>query len=510
MRERDCVPWIRLPVAALLAFACWLVVPAVALEEDAAEGGKPGVEASVVRIFSYANATDLRSPWQKLGTEASSGSGVVIEGGRILTAAHVVADAVSIQLKRAGQPDRFPAEILHVAHDCDLALIRPLDPAFFEGVTAVPLGRLPEVNSEIQAYGFPVGGDTLSVTSGVISRIEVGTYEHSMRELLIAQIDASINPGNSGGPVVADGALVGIALQTLVKAESVGYMAPAPVIAHMLADVKDGRYDGFPNFGVEYQDLESPAQRTALGMKTVESGVLVSRVDFGGPGYGVVSRGEVITAVEGSPIANDGTVALPGLGRVNFEAVVQARQLGETVKLTILKDGSRFDRRITLNPHQPLIAGRVGDEVEYLVFGGLVFQPLGYEYLRQSEEPLETLMSHALGFNIVTEQHRQVILLQQVLPHRVNQGYEEWRDAVVATVNGVAPRDMKDLARILDSATGRWLTIVTEDQGILTLPLEEARAAHAKILASFGVARDRSPGLAVPSAALQAQSVMKP
>lgn len=465
-------------------------------KESAAEVEKDAAASGVVRIFVYSTPRDPLSPWRRGNTEASSGTGVVIEGNRILTAAHVVADAVSLQVKLAGRPDRYPAEVVQIAHDADLAVVRPLDTAFFAGVTPMRLGRLPKVNHEVQAYGFPVGGDTLSVTSGILSRIDVSTYENSMRDLLMAQIDASINPGNSGGPVVAEGALVGIALQSLEKAESVGYMAPAPVIEHVLRDLEDGRYDGFPMLGIESQELESPALRDSLAMKAGESGVLVTRVDFRGPADGALAPGDVLLAIDGVPIGNDATVTLPGLGRVRLDALYQQKQVGEKLQLTLERGGARQDRVIALVPHRPLVPGRDGEAVEYLIFGGVVFQPLTMDYLRSTSDVPPDLEEYALYRNVVTERRGQVILIQTVLPHPVNQGYEDWSDYVVETVNGVAPRDMTELARILDAATGPWLRIVTEDQSVLTLKVSDARAAQQEILAAFGIGRDRSPGLA--------------
>jgi S1-C subfamily serine protease len=485
----------------LLATTSLAAAPPRPARQPAAEAENDGVASAVVRIFAYATPLDPQSPWRRTDTEAASGTGVVIDGNRILTAAHVVADAVSVQVKLSGRPDRFPAEVVQIAHDADLALVRPLDPAFFDGVTPLRLGRLPEVNRVVQAYGFPVGGDTLSVTSGILSRIEVSTYDYSTRDLLMAQIDASINPGNSGGPVVSGGALVGIALQTLEKAESVGYMAPAPVIEHVLRDLEDGHYDGFPMLGIAYQDLESPALRASLGMKAVESGVRISQVDHGGPADGVLAPGDVLAAIDGVPIANDGTVTLEGLGRVRLDALYEQKEIGEQIRITVEKDGARQERTLTLARHRPLVPGRDGGQAEYLIFGGVVFQPLTMDYLRSVEDPPSDLTAYALYRNVVTERRSEVILIERVLPHPVNQGFEDWEGYVVETINGEAPRDMRELARIIDGATGPWLRIVTEDQSVLTLSLPDARAAQRQILASFGIGRDRSAGLAAGSSA---------
>lgn len=105
----------------------------------------------------------------------------------------------------------------------------------------------------------------MSVTSGVVSRIEVTSYVHGAAELLGIQIDAAINSGNSGGPSFNEnGECVGIAFQSLKHedAENIGYIIPTPVIEHFIRDYDvHGQYTGFPCLGVEWQKLENPDLR---------------------------------------------------------------------------------------------------------------------------------------------------------------------------------------------------------------------------------------------------------
>jgi S1-C subfamily serine protease len=94
----------------------------------------------------------------------------------------------------------------------------------------VRLGRLPRLQDSVTVVGYPIGGETISVTAGVVSRIEMTAYAHSSSELLGIQIDAAINSGNSGGPVFSDdGSCVGVAFQSLGKedADGIGTGAPA-------------------------------------------------------------------------------------------------------------------------------------------------------------------------------------------------------------------------------------------------------------------------------------------
>ena len=314
----------RFVFAALVA-ALFLAVPLSAR----ADGGS--IATSVVQLSVYADPPDVLNPWQTEGTEMYSGSGVIIEGRRILTNAHVVESAVGIAVKRADGSERFPAKVVFISHDADLALVEVEDPRFFQGAPALPIGDMPKLQQEVVVYGFPIGGLTLSITSGIVSRVELDTYAQAGRALLSVQIDAAINEGNSGGPVVSDGAVIGIAMQGMEDADNVGYMIPSPVIRHFLQDVSDGRYDGFPRMGCSVQEMESEAQRRAARMGPSQTGGLITRIDYGGPAFGVLRPRDVLLAIDGRRVANDLTVSWPGIGRVDYELAYQSKQIGDEI-----------------------------------------------------------------------------------------------------------------------------------------------------------------------------------
>lgn len=460
--------------------------------------GEPTLAASVVKFSVYSDPPDLALPWQTEGTELYGGSGVIVDGGRILTNAHVVEDAAGIEVKRADTPDKFQAKVTFINHDADLALVEVEDARFFRGARPISIGSMPRLQQEVQVWGFPEGGGTLSITSGIVSRIEVDTYTQSGRSLLSTQIDAAINSGNSGGPVISNGQIVGIAMQTLEGAENVGYMIPAPVVRHFIKDVEDGRHDGIPRLGIRVQNMESEAQRAAAGMGPDRTGVLVLRVDYGGPCHGVLKPRDVLLSIDGHTIANDLTVLLPGLGRVRYSMVYQSRQIGERVEVLVLRNGKTLKKSIRLSPHTPLVPGRrTTERPRYLVFGGLVFLPLSADYFDYFEEPPPLLVSEAWNRS-VTEERREVILLMRVLPDPVNRGYQSWEDEVVRFVNGVVPRDLKHLAQIIDGADSRWLRVTMEDGHLVTLDRRAAFAAHERILDDYGIAEDRYLGAPSP------------
>src|SRR5688572_22046017 len=199
-------------IASCLALA-WL---------QAGFGAEP--ERSVVQISTFSQQPLWDAPWRFDEVRRSSGTGFVIKGKKIMTNAHVVSWARQLLVRRYQDPRPYVARVTYAAHDCDLAIIEPDDPKFFEGMEPLEIGDLPAVRSTVVTYGYPAGGEQISYTRGVVSRIEMQSYSHiGNRSYLAAQTDAAINPGNSGGPVIQDDKVVGVAFQGIPGLENAGF-----------------------------------------------------------------------------------------------------------------------------------------------------------------------------------------------------------------------------------------------------------------------------------------------
>src|SRR3984885_1635390 len=237
----------RLVLAAFSLFCALGAASAPGSTAHAAEAGQaPAIENSVVKVFATMRYPDPFKPWTKQAPSEVSGSGVVIEGKRILTNAHVVLYATQVQIQANAAGDKLPATVVAVAPGIDLAVLQLDDPTFFD--TPPPVARaskLPQIKDAVLAYGFPTGGNSLSITKGIVSRIEFVAYNYPVSGLRI-QIDAAINPGNSGGPAIAGDKMVGLAFSHLDQAQNIGYIIPNEEVDLFLKDIADGHYDGKP------------------------------------------------------------------------------------------------------------------------------------------------------------------------------------------------------------------------------------------------------------------------
>ncbi|MBZ0150293.1 MAG: trypsin-like peptidase domain-containing protein [Planctomycetes bacterium] len=454
----------------------------------------------VVRVYATYQDPDYECPWQSVAPRGSTGSGVIIGPQLVLTGAHVVANATFVQVQKQSDPAKVTARVVTVSHDCDLALLHIEDKAFARGVRPAVIGDLPRLRDAVQVVGYPIGGEEVSITEGVVSRIEVQRYEHSQRHLLAVTVDAAINEGNSGGPVFARGKVVGIAFQAIPDAENIGEMVPAPIIRRFLAAARHGLDPAVPGIGITTQPLENPALRRHLDMGKHDSGVLITAVQYGSSAWGMLEVGDVLMELDGLRIADNGTVRYRGRHRCQFDAVIGDHHVGDRVRARMLRRGKPVTVTMVMQPMAWLVPRTEYDRRPmWFLFGGLVFQRLTAEFLRNWGEhwwdkaPKELL--HLLYSGLRRPEQQEVVVLAQVLADAVNVGYEAFHNDVVVSINGTAPVDMRDFVRRLDAATGEVVFKLSSGATVL-LDAEEARAAMPRILTRYHVPGDRSADLA--------------
>jgi S1-C subfamily serine protease len=455
---------------------------------------------ALVKIYGVQNKPDYDNPWNMKGPESTSGSGCIISGQRILTNAHVVSDQTYLQVRRHGQSRKYVARMLAVSHESDLALLTVDDAAFFDGATPIALGDLPEIQQTVTVLGFPKGGDTLSTTRGVISRIEHQRYAHSLISLLAVQIDAAINPGNSGGPVLLNNHLAGVVMQLLSKSENIGYMVPTPVIKHFLKDLEDGAYDGFPLLGLAQQSMENQGLRKKYRLAPGDTGVLVTAVLPSSSARGVIQVGDVILALDGQEVADDGTVEFRPRERTAMSYIVQQKQIGERLDLEVLRDGQ--PRRLTIRlthawgSHRLVPFFRYDRMPAYYIYGGLVFCPLTLNYLLtwgyDWEEDAPSNLLNYLFYERPRQEREQVVLISKILPAEVNNGYEDVKDRRIISVNDQSFRNLEELIAIIESGQTPFVALIDQKGREIVIDRHEAKRSHQRILKAYQIANDRS------------------
>ncbi len=453
----------------------------------------------IVRIEVASRRPDYGTPWQGGGFGQGNGTGFMVAPGVFMTNAHVVADAERIYVSLYADSRKFRARVKHIAHDADLALVEVEDPLPFANVPCLEFcDRLPHLEEVVRAIGYPIGGKRLSVTRGIVSRIETNTYSHPRNEShLTVQIDAAINPGNSGGPVLLGDKVIGVAFQGLREANSTGYMIPIPVIKRFLRDVEDGHYDRYVDLGVQFFPLENPAMRCHYGLADDAMGALVGDVVKGACCDGVLQPGDVVLAVNGLPVDSSAMIVLDG-ERVELEELAERSFKGDKVSFDLLRDGQPRQVEATL---APLPAGHITAQAydqmpRYTVYGGLVFQPMQANVLAAHRVKPISVMEELDHFTQRggSLEKQDVVLLTKVLPDEVNARFEDYGSRIVTKVNGVEVQGLTHLHELLYGAPPegqeRPAYTVIELKGAkrpLVLSNAAIEAANARIAARYNI-----------------------
>jgi S1-C subfamily serine protease len=490
------------PPARALVLAALLLAPAAGPSAAPPKPAGPEViQKSVVRLVNYAQRGDWFTPWEVTQVAERSASGFVVEGGAILTNAHVVSDSRLLLVFLDRDPNPYPASVVHVAHDCDLALVRPRQASLLATIPPLPIGGLPRLGSVVDTFGYPTGGAQISITRGVVSRIDDQVYLHSgIDSHLTVQTDAAINPGNSGGPVLQDGRVVGVAFQAAQDLENVGYMIPTEIVRRFLRDIADGRYDGYPDLGIRTSGMANPAAQRKAGMAEGETGVRVDAIDPKSSSDGLLREGDIILKVDGRPVGNDGTVEDGDL-RIPFGLLADRRQAGEPVTLRVLRQGRRTDVPVplTIYPAHRVHANAYDVLPRYYVYAGLVFVPLQTETLKTFGEKwfaqadkllLDALYEEPLRRPALRLRDRVVLLRR--LDHPVNADMAWYRNSVVEQVNGRPIDRLEDLIAAIESNQGDFQVIeLAHLKRLCVLDRKAADEANGEILRQYGIKRDR-------------------
>lgn len=454
------------------------------------------IRKSLFKISVTAQQPDYETPWNPGRISQNFGTGFLIDGNRIMTNAHVVSNARFITLEKENDSNRYEARVKFIAHDCDLAILDVLDKSLLKGMAPLNSGDIPALNSTVTVWGYPIGGERLSITKGVVSRIDYQLYSHSsIDQHLAIQIDAAINPGNSGGPVLQGNALVGVAFQGYSGdvAQNVGYMIPVPVIARFLKDIEDGRYDHYVDMGISYFPLLNNAHRQALGLKSGDYGVVVSKVLQAGGARGTLNVEDVLLTIDDMPIFSDGTVEMGG-ERVQLSEVVERKFKGDSVHLEILRRGKKLGVNVPLTYPWPYLMQAWPHDVypSFIVFGGLVFQALSKPYLHSADiKKVDILYEYQCFVEKELYLDRpEVIILSKVLPDPINAYDRKYASSIVDRVNGKTIRRLKDLSAALKEDDEYTVIELMGHGSPIVFKNKEVKGARQHILSQYGVLRE--------------------
>jgi len=536
-------------------------------------GGSLGRTKSVVKLFVERVLPSYKEPWRRSSQSSCSGTGFLVSGRLIVTNAHVVKRATSVLVRASFSPVKYSCKVEWLNLPFDLAVLKVIDEDFFftgqssdvpiadpknnaSAPPAVPreldflslCEELPRLDENVTCVGFPCGGNQISVTRGVVSRVDIGPSG-----VLRVQIDAAINPGNSGGPVFDEsGRVVGVASSHLKGGSNIGYIIPSQVLALFLRQCEDGiegccssesgikspKSNDTPDVpgaslqsmsgsaalcspGIEFLVPRMPPGIASIGVTQVqnlESRALRARLGLndGGHGGGVRIAGvrdsevedglcvdDCIMTIDGVEVGQDGTVRLSDERadeRIRYTMLITKHRVGHQVEVGVLRSGVPKSFKVTLTPNRYLVPSHdlFDAHPSYVVCAGLLFVPLSHPWIA-SHDPKH--QSACAAYDLRHEYSgrpadgdKQAIVLSKVLADDVNVGYHALRCLVLRSVNGQMPSNLQELVELIVKAKSQYLDFrlsrVTEAgaETAICVDLDECLKAEQRIMAQHMIA----------------------
>jgi S1-C subfamily serine protease len=428
------------------------------------------IEKSVVKIFATVRYPDHFKPWNKQSPAELVGSGVVIEGKRILSAAHVVLYASQVQIEANEAGDKITATVAGISPETDLAVLKLDDETFFDSHPPLARARqLPDIKDAVMVYGFPTGGTSMSITKGIVSRIEFSRFNYGASGLRI-QVDAAINPGNSGGPAVVGDKMVGLAFAHLSRAENISYIIPCEDIELFLKKMVDGKYHGRPSVNFRAQALQNSALRSFLKVDKAVHGVVVQAVGAV-PADDPLRKWDIITRIGDTEIDDEAMIKLPGGLRVAFTYLIEQLATNGTVPMTVLRSGERLQLQIpVLTSPEFVVPFLKGSYPSYFVYGPLVFCDASQDLLA------DLIYGRAAAFwtgrlldqanpvlrecdEFADSEGKRLVVVTSFFPHKLSRGYDDPTAEVVKTINGAPIRNLGQLVQVLRDCKDEFITV---------------------------------------------------
>jgi len=454
---------------------------------------------SVVRVNSTNQNWDFVRPWQKRNPYERRGLGVVINGGHVIVTAELVGNNTYIELERAATAEKSPAEVVAVDYDANLALLKPTKEGFLQGTRPLELEPNLQVGDKVEILQLESNNE-IAATPGTVTTITVAPYPSNEAAFLIYRVSIPLQYRENSFtvPVVHGDRLAGLLMRYNSKSQTADII-PAGIIKHFLKDHSLGEYQGFPRLGFSYSDMKDPQLRRYTKMPEETGGVYVTSVKRGSPAEKAgIEVGDIVLSIDGIDIDNDGNYEDAQYGRVPFSNLLtMSKFAGDSVKLRLLRNGEQ--QTLTAKLEAPDHTTRISEPYimdrapEYFILGGLLFQELSQNYLREWGGDWRKNAPQRLVYldqfqDELPEDRGKVVFLGGVLPSDLTVGYERLRAIPVVKVNDKDIKSLEDLAEAVQNPIDGFHKIeFDEDPRLIYLDAEGAKQTNEAIKQQYGL-----------------------
>ena len=453
---------------------------------------------SILRVNSTNQVYDLSSPWQKKPPTGRRGLGVLVGDGTILVTADLVANSNFIELEIPANAKKSTATVQHIDYESNLALLRATDPEFLAGMIPLKLAEKMSIGDSATVLQFEPNGE-IARTNGRISSISIAPYPIENVGLLVFKISMPLQQrdGSYTLPAVHDGRLVGLLMRYDTRNQAADII-PMPIISRFLASTAQPDFKGFPRLGVSFAPLRDPQLRRFIGL-TEPGGIYVTKVTPKSSAASAGLReGDVILAVNGRALDQDGNYEDADYGRILFSHITGTlTPPGGKVVVKILRSGKIEE---VLVPMEPLDRSGVvspsflADAAPpYFILGGMVFVELSRPYLQEwgaewTENAPQRLVNYDAFQDELPADRGKIVVLAKILPTPDTIGYDHIENVVIKELNGRPVKSTADLAEAAKHPVEGFQKIeLEEDPKWLFLDAASIEANRAQLMKHYAL-----------------------
>jgi len=478
----------------VLLLAFFALTPSAGARGEAKLSGSAW-EPSVVTIEVALKQYDYYQPWTKQ-TQRLRKPGLVVSDHQILTTADELFGNTLVRMQKGGRGRWWTGQVTWLDYHANLAVLTVTNAAFWSDLKPATFGS-----------GMPADGglQILRWNEGKLENRKVEFTQFVVREGQLSAVDQVVIEAGSdmqgagwGEPLVADSHVVG-----LVRAQDGRTLlaTPASCILPVLDACKRQNYRGLGYFHFYWEPAENPASLAELKLPGDPRGVIVTQVPSRPDRCDEVLRPkDILLQIEGFDLDIQGDYNDPEFGHLMLENLATRHKwAGDDVKMKIWREGKaldityrlpKFEYTNSLVPH-----AAYDQEPEYLIVGGLVFQPLIDPYLQNWGADWKRRAPFRLRYydeQPPTGDRPALVLLSQVLPDPFNIGYQDQRYLVLDKVNGQSISRLSDLRAALEKpADGFHIIEFMRSDSLRRMVIaagEDEASATARVLKRYGIA----------------------
>jgi len=462
--------------------------------QDQKRNGSSPWEHSIVTLEVARKQYDFYQPWTKR-TSRNQKTGLVIGEHQILTTADEMFDRTLVRLQKNGRGRWWIGEVAWIDYYANLALVTTAETNFWRDLKPASLGSSMPQQDSLQILRWREGN--LENRRAEFMQFAVRESQLAPINHAVLETDSDIQNAGWGEIISANSHVVGlISLQAGRTCTAI----PASFIQDILQAREKMQYHGLGFFHFYWQPTQNPASLAKLKLGGDPRGIIVTSVPERPDTLAqVLKPDDIILNIDGFDLDIQGDYEDPEYGHLMLENLATRQKwAGDDVQMQIWRDGKAMQVTYRLPKYEysvPLVPFATYDqEPEYLILGGLVFQPLTDSYLQSWGNDWRRRSPFRLYYyrnDQPTKERQGLVLLSQVLPDPYNIGYQEQRGLVVDKVNGKSISRLEQLREALQKPVdGYHIIDFVRSDSLRRLVLDAGdpeKAATERVLKRYGI-----------------------